>query len=265
MGFTFIAGALNLGLGIYALISFFEIREPGDPLLRVARNTALLMLLFEVAVLALQPGAIKLQPTAIVLLILYDAILFLKLLIAVYVGIHLWQRSGTDYWGLAMWKADRTRMLAVSLAAIAVFVVYSRGLFFWLHPSQGWALKSLTSSSGEFGMRATAIALLVSADYAFVEELIYRGCFQPIVANWSPKTRGTPAASWRAIVIIAAVWTLGHAGSLAPDWVKFLQMFPMGLFLGWWYRKAGLIGSLLVHLGFNITMVLIPGHSILLR
>jgi membrane protease YdiL (CAAX protease family) len=257
LALTIIAGIFGLGLGIYALITFFEIKEPGDPQFRVARNAALLMLLFEVAVLFFRTT--PLTGNGVALLVVGDAIYFIKLIIAIYVGIHLWQRAGKDYWGLSMWKTDRVKMLSISLAAIGAAVLYSIVLFSIFHPTAGWAVKSLSTGFKLSGVRQTSLSLIILANFAFGEEFLYRGCLQPIFARMC---RGAGPDSWKAIVGIALLWTLGHTGSLSPDWVKYLQMFPLGLFLGWWYGRAGYLGSLLVHLGFNIILALISGHLI---
>ncbi len=55
-----------------------------------------------------------------------------------------------------------------------------------------------------------------------------------------------------AIVLTAALWSLGHVGALNPDWVKLAQIFPLGLALGWLYRRQGTESTIMVHALFNV-------------
>lgn len=62
---------------------------------------------------------------------------------------------------------------------------------------------------------------------------------------------------WIAIVLSSLFWTLAHANMLNPDWVKFVQIFPIGIALGGIFKKFGLESSIFAHAGFNVIMVFI--------
>ena len=246
-----------LALGLVVIVMFFILRKPGDPAMLIAFNAGLVRLLLSVAAIAITPESVIKQ--GIFFMFMIDCLIALKFMMVVYVGNRLWLQLGTDYWGIAMWKTNRSRMIAVSLVAIVVAVLYSTVLFSWTHPTAGWAVKFLTKVSGVSQSPQTSAILLMCATFAFSEEFLYRGCFQPLLTRWFG---GTHVASTAAIIVTAMLWTFAHAGSLSPDWVKFLQILPIGLFLGWWYKKAGVLGTLAVHLGFNFALVRIAQYLI---
>jgi membrane protease YdiL (CAAX protease family) len=100
------------------------------------------------------------------------------------------------------------------------------------------------------------LSLLIVLEFAFAEEITFRLGIQNYLAkqlNWQGKEY------WIAIVLTAALWTLGHTGIMEPGWVKLLQVFPIGLALGWLFRKVGTEGCILAHALFNVGMsVLTP-------
>ncbi|MGB8354757.1 MAG: type II CAAX endopeptidase family protein, partial [Chthoniobacteraceae bacterium] len=246
-----------LALGLAVIVMFFIIRKPNDPAMLIAFNAGLVRLLLSVAANALKPESAINQSQFLIFSI--ECLTALEFMMVVYVGNYLWRQLGTDYWGIAMWKTNRGRMIEVSLAAIVVSVLYSAVLFLWTHPSAGWAVKFLAKASGASHGGQTAAILLMCATFAFSEEFLFRGCIQPLLTRWFG---GTHTASTAAIIITAMLWTFAHAGSLSPDWVKFLQILPLGLFLGWWCKKAGVLGTLAVHLGFNFALVRIAQYLI---
>ena len=67
--------------------------------------------------------------------------------------------------------------------------------------------------------------------------------------------RLTGGRYWIAIVLSSALWSLAHANILNPAWVKIVQVFPLGLALGYLMRRYGLEACLLAHGGFNVAMM----------
>jgi membrane protease YdiL (CAAX protease family) len=253
-----VALLINFFLGVWVLVSFFSIKERGNTEMKAALQAALFITISLLTARLLR--TVPSNPVSIVVLFFGYSISYLRYFVAVYVGIHLWRDLGNDYWGLAFWKEHRARVLGVSMVATGVAVIYSTLLFSWLHPSSGWAVKMLFGTNrGGSGFRGAVSALLLASNFAFAEEFVYRGCFQSLITSMLPASK---VNSWRAIIIVALVWTIGHAGSLSPDWVKFVQVFPLGVFLGWWYGRAGYIGSVTVHIAFNIIISLFAGHFI---
>ena len=40
-----------------------------------------------------------------------------------------------------------------------------------------------------------------------------------------------------------------------PQWVKFVQLFPMGIGLGWLFWRYGVESCMLAHLTLNVAML----------
>jgi membrane protease YdiL (CAAX protease family) len=75
------------------------------------------------------------------------------------------------------------------------------------------------------------------------EEIMFRGF---LFRGWARSQRST----WPAIVVISILWAALH---IQYDWAGILQIFIVGLFLGWmrWRSGSGLL-TLLLHALFNL-------------
>jgi len=100
--------------------------------------------------------------------------------------------------------------------------------------------------------RYTPFAILLVLAFAFGEEIFFRLGIQNFLAMYL-KWQGN--RYWAAIAATSLLWTIGHAGVLDPDWVKFAQIFPLGLMLGWLFRRHGVEACILAHGLFNIIMI----------
>ena len=103
------------------------------------------------------------------------------------------------------------------------------------------------------------LALLIGLYHAVLEEVIYRLGVQGFLARRF-KLRGR--AGWIAIVAAAVIWTAGHAGTLDPNWVKMVQIFPLGLALGALFRRYGLEIAILTHAFFNVLIIPLGPHLV---
>lgn len=75
------------------------------------------------------------------------------------------------------------------------------------------------------------------------EEAVFRGF---LFRGW---TR-SPRAVWPAIVLISILWAMLH---IQYDWAGVLQIFVIGLFLGWMrWRSGSLLLTFLLHALFNL-------------
>jgi membrane protease YdiL (CAAX protease family) len=145
------------------------------------------------------------------------------------------------------WPRYWLTIAGLALAAVA----YSAVLFLIAHPQIGLFARDLVSSDVQV---LTPLTLVIILEFAFAEELIFRlGIQNYLGAKLINKRYGYAGA----IVLTAALWTLGHVGSLDPDWVKLAQVFPLGLALGWLYRKYGIESTILVHGLFNVVGALV--------
>jgi membrane protease YdiL (CAAX protease family) len=75
------------------------------------------------------------------------------------------------------------------------------------------------------------------------EEIMFRGF---LFRGWVRSDR----AAWPAIVVISVLWAALH---VQYDWSGILQIFVIGLFLGWMrWRSGSTLLTLLLHGLFNV-------------
>jgi len=81
-----------------------------------------------------------------------------------------------------------------------------------------------------------------------LEEVIFRLGIQRylerLLAGWR---RG----GWWAIAITAAIWAVGHSAYVRPHGVKELQIFVLGVVLGWMRVRYGIGAAIAAHLALN--------------
>lgn len=150
--------------------------------------------------------------------------------------------------------------------AIAVFgvsilgILYSSILFLIIPPTLSEiAQQRFGVSSVEPENAITIQGILLLLEFAIAEEIVFRLGIQNFLAKYLKLEHGN---YWIAVVITSALWTLGHAGILEPEWVKLAQIFPIGLLLGWLYRKYGAESTMLAHGVFNLTFVFLSVYLI---
>ncbi|WDN91057.1 hypothetical protein BuS5_04029 (plasmid) [Desulfosarcina sp. BuS5] len=98
------------------------------------------------------------------------------------------------------------------------------------------------------------VTALVMLELAIVEEIIFRlGIQNFIVKVFNLENR----QYWIAILITSFFWAASHLGTLDPAWVKFVQVFPVGIMLGFFFKKYGMESTLFVHGAYNIGMAMI--------
>jgi membrane protease YdiL (CAAX protease family) len=149
--------------------------------------------------------------------------------------------------------APRIKLIPYALTIAAVVlgaVIYSLILFAVTHPHVSAIVRSaLSGTSANSPLTVTALLLVLEA--GLVEEVLFRLGLQNYLGY---KLKGRANGYWIAIVLTTILWTLGHVGSLDPDWVKLVQVFPLGLVLGWLFKKYGAESAILAHCLFNLAM-----------
>ncbi len=96
-----------------------------------------------------------------------------------------------------------------------------------------------------------ALALVFLAP--LVEEVIFRGFTQGgVTVLWPERWGGRYWARGMGIVIPALLWALCHGGQIDPVWVKWVQIFGLGLALGVVRLRQGLEACVALHLVFNL-------------
>lgn len=152
------------------------------------------------------------------------------------------------------WKAYFLSIIGLSIIGI----LYSVVLFSLTKPQLSEMFqKTFGLPSGGFESAIHIQVILLALQFAVAEELIYRLGIQSFLVKYL-KLEG--AKYWIAILITSVLWTLAHAGTLDPAWVKLAQIFPMGLMLGWLFRKYGAESTILAHGLFNVVLVFLSPY-----
>ncbi len=142
--------------------------------------------------------------------------------------------------------------LLTTFAVIAGGVIFSVILFRLTTPRLAGpfrGLEPIPSSPGPL-----YINILAALEAAFTEEIAFRMCIQ----NYLARVLRLPRRAYGlAIVLSAAFWALAHGEVLDPAWVKPVQVFPIGLGLGYLARRWGLESSILAHAGFNLILIVL--------
>jgi membrane protease YdiL (CAAX protease family) len=164
--------------------------------------------------------------------------------------------------------ADRLRggLTGGVIAASAIVVgavAFSWLLFSATSPRMSETVRSLTQSSetapGAGAVNQAAILVIV-VTLAIGEELLFRLAMQ----NYVALRFGLQGRKYMlAILITTVIWTLGHSGVLEPEWVKLVQIFPLGLALGLLGRRYGVEACILAHGAFNVVLSLVGSEWIL--
>lgn len=140
------------------------------------------------------------------------------------------------------------------LAVAAVSAIYSALLFLLTKPHIGEMIErafGVGKNAAEAGTYAPFTVLLVLT-FAFGEEIFFRLGIQNFLATY---LHWQGNRYWAAVALTSLLWTLGHAGVLDPEWVKLAQIFPVGLMLGWLFRRHGVEACMLAHGLFNVLMI----------
>lgn len=154
------------------------------------------------------------------------------------------------------WKDYCIKVLGASILGI----LYSSVLFLLTAPQMSeMAQQQFGVSSVALGTPVTIQVILVMFEVAIAEEIVFRLGIQNFLVKHLKLQNSN---DWIAILITSALWTLGHAGVLEPEWVKLAQIFPVGLMLGWLYKRYGAESTMLVHGIFNFVLIFLSAYLI---
>lgn len=143
-----------------------------------------------------------------------------------------------------------------TLLVIITSVLFSVILFKITLPNPSEAIRSILGEDSSQINKVTPtlplICLVLSA--VITEELVFRFVIQNYIAKVFKLNNNK---YWLAIIFSAFLWAIAHGNTLDPEWIKFAQIFPIGLALGALYKKFGLECCIFAHGGFNIIMMFI--------
>jgi uncharacterized protein len=157
-----------------------------------------------------------------------------------FVAVRLARASQAEYLAL---KIPQTRDLGVGIVCIVALIAVSDALLYvtgqpLVTPFQ---LQSYSTAAAEGWLAPFLIAAVIVAPAS--EEIIFRGF---LFRGWARSDR----SAWPAIVVISVLWAALH---VQYDWTGILQIFIIGLFLGWMrWRSGSLLLTILLHALFNL-------------
>lgn len=156
----------------------------------------------------------------------------------------------------AFWKG------ALAVAATALWGLGLTWLLFSLtHPQISTFLRNflrLESDRSGIGTEMSPMLVTVMIAFAVGEEVLFRLGLQNYLAlRFGLRDK----KYWIAVVLTTAVWTIGHANALDPEWVKMVQIFALGVPLGFLFRRFGLESCIVAHGAFNVLALYMWGSS----
>ncbi len=158
------------------------------------------------------------------------------------IGLAVWLagRSQADYLALGLPRAGSLTvgiLGLVGLIAIGDALLYLSGRAL-VSPFQ---LQSYTTAAAEGWLPALLAGAIIVAPAG--EEIMFRGF---LFRGWARSDR----SAWPAIVAISILWAALH---VQYDWAGVLQIFVIGLFLGWMrWRSGSTLLTFALHALFNL-------------
>jgi uncharacterized protein len=135
------------------------------------------------------------------------------------------------------------RSVAIGLACLVGLIAASDALLYFagyplVTPFQ---LESYTTAASQGWLVALWIGTVIMAPLG--EEVLFRGF---LFRGWAR----SPRSVWPAIVVISILWAALH---VQYDWTGILQIFVVGLFLGWMRQLSGsMLLTFVLHALFNV-------------
>jgi uncharacterized protein len=156
------------------------------------------------------------------------------------IAVRITQSDLSEYFALH-WPSGRD--LSFGVVGLVVLIAASDALLYLTGRDlvTSFQLQSYTTAAAAgwlLPMLAAAILIAPAGEEAMFRGFLFRG--------WARSSRST----WPAIVVISVLWAMLH---VQYDWTGVLQIFVVGLFLGWMrWRSGSLTLTFLLHALFNL-------------
>jgi membrane protease YdiL (CAAX protease family) len=171
-----------------------------------------------------------------IFVVLSNLITTMVLVIAVWLG-----RSGLSEYFALNWPSRRD--LTLGIGALVILIAANDGLLYFTGRDlvTSFQLQSYTTAAAAGWLPAMLAAVIFVAPAG--EEAMFRGF---LFRGWVR----SPRSASPAIVVISLLWAILH---VQYDWAGVLQVFVVGLFLGWMrWRSGSLILTFFLHGLFNL-------------
>lgn len=245
------ANVILIAILIAMFVEAVQRRLFAPPWLRYGLAAAALLVAADLGVYLIEADLRQVVPAWFYLIA--TAILVVRATTEAVVGLAAAERLGLKPLPLVRPRTDGERrsapaVVAAGIAGGLVIAAWSAALFLVTAPGPaGGAIAPWQMPQGA----ALAWFLTALVVTCLGEELTFRLGIQ----NYFGALFGRGAAGyWAAIVLSSALWSLGHIGRVDPEWVKFVQIFPAGLALGWLFRYAGFEACVIAHAVLNTIM-----------
>jgi uncharacterized protein len=156
------------------------------------------------------------------------------------IAVSLTRSDLSDYFALK-WPAGRD--LTFGIAALVVLIAAGDALLYVSGRDlvTAFQTQSYTTAAAAGWLPAMLAAAILIAPAG--EEAMFRGF---LFRGWAR----SPRSVWLAIIVISILWAMLH---IQYDWTGILQIFVIGLFLGWMrWRSGSVVLTFLLHALFNL-------------
>jgi len=158
------------------------------------------------------------------------------------IALVVWLKRARQVDYLALRLPPMRDLRASLLWLVALIALGDAALHFSGYPLvTPFQLQSYTTALTEGWLPALLAGAIIVAPAG--EEILFRGF---LFRGWARSERTT----WPAIVVISLLWAALH---VQYDWTGIVQIFVIGLFLGWMrWRSGSLLLTFLLHALFNL-------------
>jgi len=272
LGLSIAFGILVFLLSITALVICIKNRYETAATLKHGVLLAAVVIGLDLLAIPLVPDALADMDTAVIAVLAIGSILrFIAITLLTCLGIHcarslgyqdvpllrrLLAREEGD--GGVVSKGYLLSSIGLALGAVAFTAI----LFVAIPPQLSSTFVDVSEiDMAEYGIAEfiTPALILVVIQATIYEEILFRLCIQSFVAKYLG-LNGRKYV-W-AVLLTAGLWAILHLGALDPVWIKFVQVFPIGIALGFLFRKYGLGSAILAHGAFNVAGMFLAVHLV---
>lgn len=260
---------LILILVVIFLINGIRYRKEINIYVKYGVLFAVILLAFDIAVVVLIPNFFEVMP--LYSLLLTNVFVFVRTVVFTCMGIYYCSILGIVDIPLIKRLSGKTdgfetvtrqNYIIATIGVIVGGILFSVILFKLTSPRLSDTMKQLSEGQGVrlgIGDEPSVLLALVVMAFAFGEEILFRLGIQNFLAK---QFRLDGDKYWMAIVLTSGLWSLAHANILAPEWVKIAQIFPLGVALGFLFKRYGLESCILAHGIFNLGMMFLSSYLI---
>jgi hypothetical protein len=131
-----------------------------------------------------------------------------------------------------------------AISLLIGFTSYSIILLKWLAPH----ILEVKSQGTSAFLSSASLGLLTAVHEELVFRLFIIGVVVFLARAWKYR--------WEfAIVVSSVLWSYSHWFVADLGWIKFIQIFPLGLYLGYMLKRFGFEACVLMHLMANIVVM----------